>query len=175
MAKHMVKCSVCNEYFDASIIPYVKTSARRYAHKTCYEEKMSQMSQEEKDKIELEEYIKKLLNINSITPRIKKQIKQYIEEYDYSYSGIKKALVYFYEVRGNSTEKANEGIGIVSYVYKKAFDYYYALWLAQNKNTQEQIEQYKPETIEITITPPIRKIKKKKRFTFLDEQEGLNE
>ena len=35
MAKHIVKCAICGESFDANTVPYVKTSSRRYAHAAC--------------------------------------------------------------------------------------------------------------------------------------------
>jgi hypothetical protein len=65
-----------------------------------------------------------------ITPRIRTQIKNYLTNYNYTYSGILKALKYFYEIKGNSTEKANEGIGIVPYCYQDAYNYYFSIWVA---------------------------------------------
>jgi len=171
MAKHIVKCSICNESFDANVIPYVKTSSRRYAHASCQEKQSQELTKEEQDKIALEEYIKKLFHIEYITPRIKKQIKDYIENYHYSYSGIHKALIYFFEIKGNSIEKANEGIGIVSYIYKQSYNYYYNLWLAQQKNEDKVIEEYKPKVVEVVIKSPQRNIKKRKLFSFLDKEE----
>lgn len=126
-------------------------------------------SQEEKDKQDLDEYIIQLLKIDYIDARIRKQIKQYIEEYHYTYSGIKKALVYFYEVKGNNIEKANGGIGIVPYIYRAAYEYYFALWQAQQRNETKDITAYVPVVKEIIIPRPQRKIKKRKLFTFLDE------
>lgn len=38
MAQHLVVCSICNIRFDANEEEYVKTSARRYAHKKCAEQ-----------------------------------------------------------------------------------------------------------------------------------------
>ena len=171
MAKHLVKCSICGEQFDANIIPYIKTSSRRYAHVSCKEKQDNEISQEEKDKIQLENYIKHLFDIEKLTPKINKQIKDYTENYHYTYSGINKALIYFFEVKGNSIEKANGGIGIVSYVYKQAFDYYYALWQAQQKNIDKDIAAYEPKVIEVKISSPQRKVKKRKLFSFLDKEE----
>lgn len=174
MAKHIVKCSICGEQFDANTVEYVKTSSRRYAHATCYEAKSAEMTQEEKDKIALEEYIKQLLNIDYINPRIKKQIKTYTEEYKYTYSGIRKALIYFFEIKGNSVEKANGGIGIVPYVYKQSFDYYYGIWLAKQKNENKDVETFQPKVIEITISPPKRMPKRRRKlFSFLDKEENI--
>ena len=172
MAKHIVKCSICGEQFDANVIPYVKTyNGRRYAHENCIKEAEEKKSQEQKDKEALETYIKNLLKLESLDGRIYKQINQYIKEYNYTYSGIHKALIYYYEVKHNSIEKANGGIGIDPFCYRDAYVYYYDLWLAQEKNKDKQIETYKPQVQEITILRPKRKIKKRKLFTFLDERE----
>lgn len=170
MAKHIVKCAICGMSFDANVEPFVKVSSRRYAHQKCSENKEENLSQLEKDKEALDQYIMKLFNITYIDPRIRKQIKQYIEEYHYTYSGILKALVYHYEIKGGDIDKANGALGIVPYVYQKAYNYYYSLWEAQQKNKEKIIEHYIPKVKEIIIPVPERKIKKRKNFSFLDEE-----
>ena len=170
MAKHIVKCAICGMSFDANVEPFVKVSSRRYAHQKCSENKEENLSQLEKDKEALDQYIMKLFNITYIDPRIRKQIKQYIEEYHYTYSGILKTLVYHYEIKGGDIDKANGALGIVPYVYQKAYNYYYSLWEAQQKNKEKIIEHYIPKVKEIIIPVPERKIKKRKNFSFLDEE-----
>jgi len=120
----------------------------------------------------MEEYIKKLLNISALTPKINKQILTYKNDYNYSYSCIHKSLTYFYEIKGNDVSKANGGIGIVPYVYKQALDYYYALWEAKQKNETkiEVINSYIPQIKEVVIKRPQLKPKRKELFTFLDEE-----
>ena len=58
-------------------------------------------------------------------------MESYKKEKEYSYSGMRKTLKYFFEVRGNSIEKANGGIGIIPYVYDEAYIYWRALWEAK--------------------------------------------
>jgi hypothetical protein len=171
MAKHIVKCAICGMSFDANVEPFVKVSSRRYAHQKCSENKEENLSQIEKDKEALDQYIMKLFNITYIDPRIRKQIKQYIEEYHYTYSGVLKALIYHYEIKGGDIDKANGALGIVPYVYQKAYNYYYSLWEAQQKNKEKIIEYYVPKVKEIIIPAPERKVKKRKNFSFLDEEE----
>ena len=174
MAKHIVKCAICNETFDANTVPYIKVNSRRYAHKSCSDAKKQQVSQEEKDKTALLDYIKQLLKLEYVTARIQKQIKQYVDEYHYTYSGMRKALIYFYEIKGNDIEKANGGIGIIPYVYDAAYRYYYDLWLAQERNRGKEISEYKPDVIIINIPRPKKKIKKRRLFSFLDSEEEEN-
>ena len=129
------------------------------------------MNKEDLDKMKLEQYINKLFHTDYVDPRIQKQIKNYIKEYNFTYSGILKSLVYFYEVKQNPVEKSNDGIGIVPWVYKQAFDYYYAIWLAQQKNTNKTVENYIPKETEIIIPRPKPKPHKKHLFSFLDDKE----
>lgn len=132
MAKHIVICSICKESFDASKVPYVKTcKGRRYAHETCSIKEEQEKLRIEQDKQALEEYIKYLFKEDKINDKIQKQLKYYLNEKKYTYSGIHKALVYFFEIKGGALDKANGGIGIVEYVYQNAYNYYYALWEAQ--------------------------------------------
>ena len=167
---HIVTCIYCKQKFDRDKFPFIQVSQRRYAHQECSLSEDQKQSKEEQDKIELENYIIKLFKVDYVDARIRKQIKQYKEEYNYTYSGIHKALVYFYEIKGNSIEKANGGIGIVPYVYQQAYNYYLALWQAKQKNQDKVLYDYVPKVKEITISRPQRKVKKRELFTFLDEE-----
>ena len=110
-----------------------------------------------------------LIKENYISPRVRKQIKTFVEEYHYTYSGMKKALVYFYEIKRNDVSKANGGIGIIPYCYEQAKNYYYAIWLAQQKNEDKVIVNYTPEIVEVRIPPPQLKKRKRNIFSFLEE------
>ena len=113
MGKHMVKCPICDQIFDASVESYVLVSnGRRYAHKVCYEVLKAREDKIKRDKNILESYIKAIFNYEIIPDRVNRQIKQYIKEKNYSYSGIYKTLKYWFEIKGNSIEKANGGIGM---------------------------------------------------------------
>lgn len=172
MAKHMVKCSICGETFDANENDYVKThNGRRYAHTYCFEHQEELKTQDQKDREQLEAYIKILLNVEQLNPRIYKSINDYLKQYNYTYKGIFQALVYFYEVKGNDKSKANGSIGIVPYCYQDAFNYFLAMWEAQQKNEVKVINHYKPSVEEITIPRPQVKVTKRKLFSFLDEEE----
>lgn len=101
-------------------------------------------------------------------------MNDYIREYQYTYSGMLKALVYFYEVKGNNKNKANGGIGIIPFIYKDAYNYYYNLWMIQQSNKDKNVIDYVPKLKEIKIPIPKKKPRKRSVFTFLDEQEDLN-
>jgi hypothetical protein len=169
MAKAYVKCKICGEQFDRNSEPFVEVSARRYAHKACAEKKELETSQEEKDYEELEKYIKKVFNTKTISAKIRKQIKDFHQEYQYTYSGIQKTLYWWFELKGGSLEKANNGIGIVPFIYQEASDYFYRLYLAKIANdiSPEQIKKAKVEEIE--IGSPRVKTKPLKFFKFGEE------
>lgn len=169
--KHLVKCPYCGETFDANKEPFVMVNSRRYAHKKCAEKKEKEKSKEEIDKENLQKYIKQLFGINTLSAKINKQIDRFIKENEYTYSGIHRSLIYFYEIKKNPIDKANEGLGIVPWIYEEAKRYYYNLWLAQQRNTNKVIEDYKPKEVIITIPPPERKVKRRKIFSFLDKEE----
>lgn len=155
--------------FDRDKEPFKQISERRYAHLTCAIAAENEKSQAEKDKEDLENYIMNLLGEEFISPKVRKQISNYIETYNFTYSGMKKALVYFYEVKGNDKSKANGGIGIIPYVYRDAYNYYYSIWLANQKNEDKIVPNYKPIVREVRIPPPQLKPRKRRLFSFFEE------
>lgn len=170
MELHIVKCYICGKDFDRDKISNHQ-NGRRYAHMECWARAEASKSVDEKQREELEEYILKLLNLPAITPKIRKQINTYHTEYKYTYTGIKKALIYHYEVKKGDIKQANSGIGIVPYVYENARAYYYQIWQAQQKNEDKVINDYVPNVVKIKIKNPHCRPKLRRAFTFLDEEE----
>ena len=167
---HIVKCPICGKDFDRDKIPSHQTG-RRYAHIECWARKQTMKTQDEKDRDDLEEYVMNLFGLNVISPKIKRQIDSYHNEYKYTYTGIKKALIYHFEVKKGDIKQANGGIGIVPYVYEQARNYYYQIWLAQQQNADKVLNDYIPEKVFIKIKNPKREPKRRPLFTFLDEEE----
>ena len=173
MAKKLspVKCPYCNKYFHREAEEFVQINKTRYAHKACYDRHNAEMSQEERDKLVLTNFIKQLFGLDTIPAKITKQIQDYHDNKEYTYSGIYKSLVWFYQIKGNSIDRANGGIGIVPYVYEDARNYYTAIFAAQQRSQAKPIEQWQPKVVEIHIPPPVSKPRKSARFSFLDEEE----
>lgn len=162
-------CSVCKTRFDRDKIQAVKSSARRYAHQTCYPQgEIVPLPQVDKDLQTLVEYVQNLLGQSYNAARVKKQIKDFKDTYGYSYSGMLKTLVYFYEVKGNSKDKANGGIGIVPFVYQDAYNYYLNLFQATQQNLNKDVISCTSKVKEITIKVPTRDVPKH-FFDFLEE------
>jgi hypothetical protein len=171
---HLVKCFYCGLSFDRDKHPFKQVSGKRYAHEACAKLAEDTAQKEEKDKQLLEEFICKLFKEDFVNPRIRKQINQYMREYHYSYSGIYKTLQYWYEIKNNDISKANGGIGIVPYVYDQAKQYFISIWIAHQQNEDKIVADYVPEVREIRIRRPNRQVKRKRRFAFLDKEEGDN-
>ncbi|MGA4713080.1 hypothetical protein [Bacillus safensis] len=107
-----VKCPYCEQSLDKEeALPYKK----RYYHTNCF----NTWQREAEDRKSLYEYICELYNLDAPTGMIRKQIKDFQEEYKYKLKGIELALKYFYELLGNNPQE-HGGIGIVPYIYEDA-------------------------------------------------------
>lgn len=170
-----VTCIYCKKTFNKNEESFKLFSNGKYAHQSCFD---IDQTRELTDQEKLERYIMKLFDSDYVYAKIKNQIKDYVTNHGFSYSGIHKALIYYYEVKGNKFDKgkAQGGIGIVPYVYQHAFNYYYAIWEAQQKQEYirdaSSLEDYIPKVIEVHVPVPKRQIKKRKLFSFLDEEES---
>ena len=168
---HYVKCRICGERFDADTEPVEKHGKTWYAHKKCYDEREAAKTQEEKDLDHLMQYCAtlygRLFNYNQ-TLRL---AKSYHEKNGFSFSGIERTMKYVYEIKKEPIEKGNGSIGIVPYMYDKAYNYWYSIWLANQNNEAKILERYEPKIIEIKIPEPMRKMHSRKIFTFLDEED----
>ena len=165
---HPVICAVCGKKFDRDSVQAVKFNARRYAHYECKPdgELVPLVSKEiDPDLVQLKEYISKLFGDNTNWALVNRQIKKFREENNYSYSGILKSLIYFFEVKHNPVDKANNAIGIVPFCYKDAYNYYLALYMAQHANKDKTLVQ---TVREITIKPPQKQNALKREFFDLE-------
>ena len=171
MAKLMCKCAICGVEFDRNLIQAVKHGARRYSHATCEPDNYDYVPlgpEADPDRQKILEYVAKLFKEPNYA-MINKQLKKFTEENGYSYSGILKSLVYFFEIKGNSPDKANNAIGIVPFVYTDAYNYYYALFLAQHANEDRTLVT---TVREFTIKPPHQRGQKKKLLEWeIDDEE----
>lgn len=176
MAKHIVKCPKCGQDFDTNSVQAVRVGARRYGHATCYPDNtdfipLVQKPEEDPDLKKLKDYITKIYGDKANWPLITKQIKNYTKDKKYSLSGILKSLVWFYDVKHNSVEGSNGGIGIVEYCYQDAYNYYLALFIAQEANKNIVLDN---EIKEVTIAPPEMRGTKQKLIDFgewLDDEQ----
>lgn len=173
----LVKCKYCGEYFDRDKEEWDKVGTR-YAHSHCIQDNLKKLEQRKR-----EEELERQNNINQYhevldfaktniaNPNyalIQKQIRSFIDNNGYTYSGIYKTLIYCKNIAKLNFSNGNGGIGIVPYYYDKAKAYYYQLFITSQQNARAEI---KPTVINVkTNSQDIRSKPKRKGFSFLDEE-----
>lgn len=168
MAEELVgqrrKCPFCRKFLIANeeVAIYFNN---HYYHNECFakfdDSVVKNAAKTLENKEELIQYIKLKFKITTITPKISQQLKNLIDG-NYKYEGILKTLEYFYDIKGNSPEKSNEGLGIVPYVYEEA-----RRWYVDKFQKKETVEKNKrtvvntiPEVVFVSI-PEDTTVKKK--------------
>ena len=167
--KAMVKCFYCGLSFDRNSESFTKPRANRYAHAACDQQANANKTQEERDYEQLVEYIKHLFG--NPNPRVWKQLKEFKDVYGYTYSGMYKTLVWWFELKHGDIDKANGGIGIIPYIYEQASQYYYALYLAQIANQDKDVEHLQVHVREFFIEPPQIEKQAPRLFKFKEDEE----
>lgn len=79
---------------------------------------------ESQDYKDLIAYICELYQIDAPTGWMLKQIKDFKEQFNYTYRGMKTTLHYFYEIQEGNDVADSMGIGIVPFVYDEAKKFY---------------------------------------------------
>ncbi len=110
---------------------------------------------------ELENKIKEIFGIDTISLLISKQITKYVTERKYTYLEIGRALFYFFEVQGGDITKC-QGIGIVPYVMEDARKYFKDLEEKVERQTKEA-QELKEKDSNIIICNTTQKRKNRKR------------
>ena len=165
---HWVTCVYCKQKFDRDKEYFTQISNMRYAHKKCADKMHVEKSKAEKDYDALIDYVEKLLGEHYVAARVTKQIKDFREAYNYTYSGMLGTLVYWFEIKKAPIDKANGGIGIIPYIYEEAKQYYDRIDFANKIN--ENVTGYKLKMKEITIAPPQREALPQKLFKLEEEE-----
>ncbi|WP_310876978.1 hypothetical protein [Priestia megaterium] len=111
-----VKCPHCEKMMEKE---EAVSHQKRYYHEACLRDKQKSVEHRK----ELAEYICKLHRIDALTGMMRKQIKEFEEEYKYKLKGIELALRYFYETLDNPLREG-DGLGIVPFVYEDAKKHY---------------------------------------------------
>ena len=138
----------------------------RFAHADC---KAKESNETKNDSEKLFEYIMLLYNEGFVDPAKQKSIKNMIDTYGFTLSGIHGTLVYLFEVLKKKPTDSNY-LGIVPYYYTKAKNYYTELARVKEVNSQKNIENYKPKELKVKTRERNREPMKKAKFSILDEE-----
>lgn len=167
MAKLMAKCVYCGEQFDRNQEEWIAINARRYAHKKCHDIAEAGKTQEEKDYEALCNYVKQKFAMQTISAKVTRQISDYKKQYGFTYSGMLKALMWWFDVKRNTLEGTNGGIGILPYIYNDAKTYYYGLYMAQMVNQGKTLHT---KIEEVEIAPPQVYVQPPRLFNIEEEE-----
>lgn len=111
-----LKCPECGTFNEKEEAIF---HSGKYYCKICYENK----KQSTEDYKNLIEYICTLFEIDAPNGWMLKQIKDFKDQFGYTYKGIKSTLYYFFDIQGNSINDC-AGIGIVPFIYDEAKKFY---------------------------------------------------
>lgn len=131
-----VKCPKCGTFNDKEETVFYN---QRYYCKICFENAKA----EAEDYKNLIAFICELYNIEAPTGWILKQIKEYKEQYGYSYIGMKTTLDYFYHIKQEEEPEEGMGVGIIPFVYDEAKKFY-----IDKKAVKESVQECNIDKIE---------------------------
>lgn len=135
----MKKCPVCNkEVLEEEAI--YNTNTKRYYHESCYNILL--------DRKKLVDYICELFGYKKPSVKVYQQMTSYYNK-GISYADMLLALRYFYEVKKGDINKAQGGIGIITYVLDEAKNFASLEEIERNNLIQkfQENELNKKETI----------------------------
>lgn len=115
--------------------------------------------QDKRERSQLYATICRIFHLKAPGPRIYAQIKNFTTNNGYTIKGIENALVYFFDIKQNSIEKANNGIGIVPYIYEEAKQYF-EIKEKQRDRVAKGAAKFKKEIRTVTLTDTTEEKKK---------------
>lgn len=120
------KCVYCGEPLDRNTEEWEQIPSGRYAHKTCYDKKQTELQEqqtERKYKAKIHEKIKDVCGIQYIRAKVESQLKECLGK-GMTAEDVFKALEYWYDVKKGDPAGAKGGIGIAQYIYPEAKAYW---------------------------------------------------
>ena len=178
---HIVKCRVCKKPIDTDTeTNWIKPVERMYYHKDCYEDFAKKKAAVGKADLSVEadnefwqsavyDYLTRDVKMRLNFVKMKRQWDMFLKK-GYTAKGIYFTLRYFYEVTHGDPAKAEEGIGIVGFIYKEGTEY----WGNRNKvdrgicdNIEAQIREYQ-ERERITVRRKEKYVPQVKVYSFED-------
>ena len=167
---HKVMCRVCREYFDTEQLSqeeWVMPQPRWYYHKKCYNEWIKDQSsinsegyQDDTWKELMIDYLYKDIKMSVDFVKVNSQWNNFLKSKNpvMTARGIYFGVLYFYQVKHGSPEKAEGGIGIVPSIYAESYNY----WKRLEDNKKGTLEAIVQEMVARSNRPAIKIIKKKK-------------
>lgn len=134
----MPLCQLCK--MQAVAPDLVKFEGKNY-HIVCARNKQ--------DRVSLLNTVCRIFHFKGPGPKVLSQVKHFYQTGKYTYKGMERALIYHYEIKDGSIAKADEGIGIVPYVYQEAQDYFRHLERNVNKLEEAITKRAEPKIVKV--------------------------
>ena len=157
------QCIYCKQKFDITKEGYEMPRPHKYAHIKCYKENYTP---DEEYITKIYSLLKEEIGMTYDYQTCERQRIHFVTKMGYTNEGIYNALKYHYLVKKGSIEKSGNRIGIVSYVYNEAQEYYQNLkkrQLQTNQGLKTQLTQ-DVKTVKIDTNP----YKDKRKYIDLD-------
>lgn len=165
---HYVKCLYCGETFDRDKVEWIQPQGRRYAHKVCPNPDPNKKKLEQ-EKDDFWQYVKKIYGPGYNFIKLNAFAEKYIRENKFTWSGMLKALKWFYEIQKSPKNNLDyETIGIIPFIYEDAKKYYKGIFDAQKKNKDVVVRRAQP--MEVSIQSP-RAFHPRPRLFDLDKED----
>lgn len=143
MTEKMLKCNHCKNKFPKSSLKQATQTIRLC--ESCFKQREEKM----KNQNELYATIKELYCLDYVTPLLRKQIKDFQEQYGFTLQGINLTLQYC-KFKPNITFDSSIGLGIVPYMYEEAKkDFLRKKQLKEHMEQNNTIQKTKKITINI--------------------------
>lgn len=162
----LVHCRLCKEPIDRNTTEkgkdWIMPSRNFYYHTDCYNSWKGGAALDNDDNEIwhdlIYDFIARDLKGSYNYFLCEKQIQNFLSKNNYTTKGIYFALKYFYELKKNSWDKSNGGIGIVPYVYDESIAY----WITQERKEKGIVAAIEKQIKERAATQPVVIHKKKK-------------
>jgi len=149
-----LKCPVCGSFNDKEVTVFYN---QKYYCPICYENK----KKESEDYKSLIDYICDIYNLEVPNGWILKQIKEFKDQFKYTYGGMKATLNYFYCIKEEEEPEEGMGIGIVPFMYDEAKRFY-----AEKKAVKDSMQGFNIDDIEKNKTIHINEQDKSKNEKY---------
>lgn len=171
MAKaSVVHCRLCKKEIDRSVgkenVDWIMRSKGWYYHKTCYDDWIAKKDDIHTNNVDEElwkdaayQYLHRDLKIAIDFIKFDSQWKNFLKQ-GKTPKGIYFSLRYFYEIKNGDTTKAQDGIGIIKFIYTEAGEYWVERELRERGICQKIEQQIREAAAQEKIS--IQKIQKKK-------------
>ena len=160
----MPECRLCGVQIDKNKeienVDWIMPSKKWYYHKNCYVTWKENPASDDDWVLMIYDFLARDLKVKYNYHMCQAQIENFWKKKNINPKGIYFCLKYFYEIKGNSWDKGNGGIGIVPYIYDEAKSY----WIEQERKKRGFIKEVESEAKVRSIIKLTRKDRNRTKY-----------